>query len=679
MLSDAKLVGERWALERHIGSGSFAVVWKAQHVTTGETVAIKEIKEITNKKLMQSLAGEISILKQITHKNIVQLLEVVEEHGRIYLVMEYCAGGDLAAFIRQRRSVSEVEARALMQQLAAGLKELWSRNLVHRDLKPQNLLLAAPGPGAVLKIADFGFARSLQPSALADTLCGSPLYMAPEILQFQKYDAKADLWSIGTILFELVVGKPPFNGANHVQLLRNIERAEAALPAPVAAALSPRCRALLHGLLRRNPLERISFEEFFLHAFLAGSEAPPAGGTGGEGLRGCEEVFAGISGARGAHVSGHVGPRDRGAPRPDAASGGRAAPTHAPTPPAAAQGPSLRLLLGDDLSRALGPGLLQAAPARASSSSGELGPALPGSQLGPSEWAGSAPRALPPPPPPLLHSARSGAGSADSRPGLDEEDDYVMIDGPSPFSSGQHLSRGSAPGPPAFGGGGFLTPLAALSPVSSAPHAVLPLSPPPPMLLPLLTGPRVEPAPALPSAAAGVSMFAGAGRGDLLVRAGQLLDRLAGHRCQIGEPHEAVALRLLALQVLQAALEAAQQRALRGVAARAEAAAVAAAVAGCGAGGPLPDAWQAAFRAALHVARSGAVDELLGNFSSSLKSYVIAGTLLTFMALEAPTLLVTPKLDLPAHERARMQRYAAAVAARHSAAAGALRAAALKP
>ena len=202
--------------------------------------------------------------------------------------------------------------------------------------------------------------------------------MAPEILQFHKYDAKADLWSVGTILFELVVGaracrvtgttchktqvackasmllelpcqsenatldatevngrlalsylkgrhaancacdappacagKPPFTGANHVQLLRNIERAEAALPAPVAAALSPSCRALLHGLLRRNPLERISFEEFFSHAFLAGGGAGPSGGAAaGEGLRGPGEGVAAAAPACGAHAGGLRGVED---------------------------------------------------------------------------------------------------------------------------------------------------------------------------------------------------------------------------------------------------------------------------------------------------------------------------------------------------------------------------------
>ena len=102
-------------------------------------------------------------------------------------------------------------------------------------------------------------------------------------------------------------GKPPFTGANHVQLLRNIERAEAALPAPVAAALSSGCRALLHGLLRRNPLERISFEEFFSHAFLAGSGAATAGRAPGEGLRCPGQGAAAEAAARSAHADGLPG------------------------------------------------------------------------------------------------------------------------------------------------------------------------------------------------------------------------------------------------------------------------------------------------------------------------------------------------------------------------------------
>jgi serine/threonine-protein kinase ULK/ATG1 len=110
--------------------------------------------------------------------------------NRIYLVLEYCAGGDLAAYIQRYGKVSEGTARHFMQQLGAGLQVLRNNNLIHRDLKPQNLLLSTNDSTAVLKIADFGFARLLQPQGMAETLCGSPLYMAPEILQSKKYDAK---------------------------------------------------------------------------------------------------------------------------------------------------------------------------------------------------------------------------------------------------------------------------------------------------------------------------------------------------------------------------------------------------------------------------------------------------------------------------------------------------------
>ena len=105
--------------------------------------------------------------------------------------------------------------------------------------------------------------------------------MAPEILQSHKYDAKADLWSVGTILYELVVGRPPFNGSNHVALLHNIQRHDAKIPDPIAQHLSPACIDLIYSLLKRNPVQRISFEEFFNHPFLAAT-APLAATVHGE-------------------------------------------------------------------------------------------------------------------------------------------------------------------------------------------------------------------------------------------------------------------------------------------------------------------------------------------------------------------------------------------------------------
>ncbi|KAK3254883.1 hypothetical protein CYMTET_35919, partial [Cymbomonas tetramitiformis] len=218
---------------------------------------------------MESLESEISVLRRARHPNIIELVDIKKSAGKIYLVMEFCAGGDLSLYIRKHGRACESVARHFMEQLRAGLQVLRANNLIHRDLKPQNLLLTADSAQATLKIADFGFARSIQPQGLAETLCGSPLYMAPEILQCQRYDAKADLWSVGAILFEIVSARPPFGGSNHLQLLRNIERTEARLPEPVASALSGDCLDLIKQLLRRNPVERLSFEDFFCHPFMA--------------------------------------------------------------------------------------------------------------------------------------------------------------------------------------------------------------------------------------------------------------------------------------------------------------------------------------------------------------------------------------------------------------------------
>lgn len=263
------MVGD-YLVGRQIGSGSFSVVWHARHRVHGTEVAMKEIATgRLNKKLQESLMSEIFILKRINHPHIIRLHDIIEVPGKLHLILEYCKGGDLSMYIQRHGCVPEETAKHFMKQLAAGLQVLRDNNLIHRDLKPQNLLLCTDDDNAALKIADFGFARSLQPRGLAETLCGSPLYMAPEIMQLQKYDAKADLWSVGAILFQLVTGKTPFTGSNQIQLLQNIVKATELHFPPDAKILSADCKDLCQKLLRRNPVERLTFEEFFNHPFLS--------------------------------------------------------------------------------------------------------------------------------------------------------------------------------------------------------------------------------------------------------------------------------------------------------------------------------------------------------------------------------------------------------------------------
>ena len=222
-----------YRLEQKLGSGSFASVYKAvkysspdngtesdsnnNNSSLPEVVAIKRIDRSSNKitkKVLENLDLEISILETYRHPNIVCLHQAHKSSEHFDLILEYCAGGDLQGLIRTRKlgRLSEPLARRLMRGLTAGLAFLASQNLIHRDIKPQNLLLTGPLPLDELedparteeeeqgrkvanfpssmfhlKLADFGFARHLQKASLADTLCGSPLYMAPEILQHRRY------------------------------------------------------------------------------------------------------------------------------------------------------------------------------------------------------------------------------------------------------------------------------------------------------------------------------------------------------------------------------------------------------------------------------------------------------------------------------------------------------------
>ncbi|XP_054906492.1 serine/threonine-protein kinase ULK1a isoform X2 [Poeciliopsis prolifica] len=260
-----------------VGHGAFAVVFKGRHKEKRDwEVAVKCINKKNFSKSQALLGKEIKILKELRHENIVRLLDYQEMGGCIYLIMEYCNGGDLAEYLQTKGTLSEDTIRVFLQQIAKAMKVLQSKGILHRDLKPQNILLCHPegrkssSINTSIKIADFGFARHLQLNTMAATLCGSPMYMAPEVIMSQNYDAKADLWSIGTIVYQCLTGKAPFHASSPQELRLFYESNETLLPR-IPKETSSNLRHLLLGLLQRNHKERMSFEEFFHHPFLESS------------------------------------------------------------------------------------------------------------------------------------------------------------------------------------------------------------------------------------------------------------------------------------------------------------------------------------------------------------------------------------------------------------------------
>ncbi|XP_027855171.1 serine/threonine-protein kinase ULK2 [Xiphophorus couchianus] len=257
-----------------VGHGAFAVVFKGRHRKKTEwEVAIKSINKKNLSKSQILLGKEIKILKELQHENIVALYDVQETPNSVFLVMEYCNGGDLADYLQAKGTLREDTLRVFLQQIAAAMRILHSKGVIHRDLKPQNILLSYLGrkkssiSGIRIKIADFGFARYLQSNMMAATLCGSPMYMAPEVIMSQNYDAKADLWSIGTVIYQCLVGKPPFQ-ANSPQDLRMFYEKNKNLQPIIPRETSPQLGDLLLGLLQRNQKDRMDFDTFFNHPFL---------------------------------------------------------------------------------------------------------------------------------------------------------------------------------------------------------------------------------------------------------------------------------------------------------------------------------------------------------------------------------------------------------------------------
>ncbi|VVC86669.1 unnamed protein product, partial [Leptidea sinapis] len=262
-----------------IGHGAFAMVYKGRkRKNPSQAVAVKVVTKKGIQKASEILVKEIKILRELTalhHTNLVAMHDCMDSPAYVYVVMEYCNGGDLADYLQLNRLLSEATIRSFLRQLAEAMRAIHAKGIVHRDLKPQNILLThnVPPPRTphpeeiILKIADFGFARVLEEGNMAVTLCGSPMYMAPEVIMSLKYDAKADLWSLGTIVYQCLTGKAPFQATTPHELKAFYENSIDLQP-KMPGGTSPELCNLLFGLLRRNARERMPFEVFFNHPFL---------------------------------------------------------------------------------------------------------------------------------------------------------------------------------------------------------------------------------------------------------------------------------------------------------------------------------------------------------------------------------------------------------------------------
>lgn len=265
----AKLLGGYRLLDL-VGEGSFGKVWKARKIGALQTVAIKLIPKAGKKeKDLKSLRQEIDILRTLRHDNIIQMLDAFETASDFCVVTEF-AQGELFEIVESDTNLSEDVVQTIAQQLVGALNYLHSNRIIHRDMKPQNILLATDG---TVKLCDFGFARAMSHNTFVLTsIKGTPLYMAPELVQERPYTHTVDVWSLGVILYELFVGKPPFYTTSIYSLIKKIVNDAPTFPPNMSGSF----KSFIKGLLEKDPKKRLDWPELLNHPFVAGSEQPRA-------------------------------------------------------------------------------------------------------------------------------------------------------------------------------------------------------------------------------------------------------------------------------------------------------------------------------------------------------------------------------------------------------------------
>ena len=252
-----------YIIKETIGKGTFSIVKLGINKKTNEKVAIKILKKnkIIHKEDVERIEREISILKKLSHINVIRIYKINEDEDKYYIFMEYCENGELFHYIVERQRLTEEESSFFFYQLINGLEYIHSENIVHRDLKPENLLL---GKYNILKIIDFGLSNFCETDNFLETPCGSPCYASPEMVSGKKYNGHTiDIWSTGIILFAMMCGYLPFEDQDNDILFKKILKCKIKYP----EYLSDMAVDLMKKILVREPEKRISLEEIKLHPY----------------------------------------------------------------------------------------------------------------------------------------------------------------------------------------------------------------------------------------------------------------------------------------------------------------------------------------------------------------------------------------------------------------------------
>lgn len=278
-IGEAGTIRQRYKLHEVIGQGRFGVVYKAES-RFGEKreVAIKILKHncYTDKK---AIMDEIKILKDLDHPNIVNYYEEIEDGPYIFIVTEYCSGGELFDRIAGKESFGEVEAAKIMWKLFSAINHCHSQKIAHRDIKPENILYSSKKEDAEVKLIDFGLAKKSERSlGTYSTMVGTPFYLAPEVID-GNYGNSCDIWSLGIVLHVMLSGYMPFSGANTDEILKNVKGGKLNLTGPIWSKVSPQGKDFVQVLLTTDEFKRPSAEKALTHPWfeMAKSHLPSVG------------------------------------------------------------------------------------------------------------------------------------------------------------------------------------------------------------------------------------------------------------------------------------------------------------------------------------------------------------------------------------------------------------------